>query len=138
MLHLCNVQLIITGWNKMWRLKKTAVSHSSFLLWWWKSKQLLYERAVKYHPTSQLLIFIHVAEHMSTTFFCFFLLLYTHPFNGPLSRTTRYQKVKTNLDFTEARDSKWQWRQLGHICTSLQIDNHASTPPPHLLLYCFG
>jgi len=39
--------------------------------------------------------------------------------------------VKTNLDFTEARDSEWQWHQLGHVqvCTSLQTDNHASTPP---------
>ena len=59
---------------------------------------------------------------------------HTHPFNGPLSRTTRvgrYQKGKTKLDFTEARDSEWQWRQLGHmqVCTSLQADNHASTPP---------
>jgi len=36
-----------------------------------------------------------------------------------------------NLDFTEARDSEWQWHQLGHmqVCTLLQIDNHASTPP---------
>ena len=44
---------------------------------------------------------------------------------------SRYQKGKTNLDFTEARDSEWQWRQLGHmqVCTSLQTDNHASTPP---------
>jgi len=35
---------------------------------------------------------------------------HTHPFNGPLSRTTqlsRYQKGKTNLDFTAARDSEW-------------------------------
>jgi len=42
-----------------------------------------------------------------------------------------YQKGKTNLDFTEARDSEWQWQQLGHmqVCTSLQTDNHASTPP---------
>jgi len=42
-----------------------------------------------------------------------------------------YQKGKTNLDFTEARDSEWQWHQLGHMqaCTSLQTDNHASTPP---------
>ena len=59
---------------------------------------------------------------------------YTHMFNGPLFRTTRvsqYQKGKTNLDFTEARDSEWQWHQLGHmqVCTSLQTDNHASTPP---------
>jgi len=44
---------------------------------------------------------------------------------------SRYQKGKTNLDFTKARDSKWQWHQLGHmqVCTSLQTDNHASTPP---------
>ena len=37
---------------------------------------------------------------------------HTHPFNGPFSGTTRvgrYQKGKTNLDFTEARDSEWQW-----------------------------
>jgi len=58
---------------------------------------------------------------------------HTHPFNGPLSGTTwlsRYQKSKTNLDFTEARDSEWQWNPLGHmqICTSHQTDN---TPAPH-------
>ena len=52
----------------------------------------------------------------------------THPFNGPVSGTTRvswYQKGKTNLDFTEARDSEWQWQ----VCISLQTDNNASTPP---------
>jgi len=40
-----------------------------------------------------------------------------------------YQKGKTNLDFTEARDSEWQWHQLAHmqVCTSLQTDNHAIT-----------
>ena len=59
---------------------------------------------------------------------------HTHPFNGTLSRTTwvgRYRKDKTNLDFTEARDSELQWHQLGRmqVCTSLQADNHASTPP---------
>ena len=44
---------------------------------------------------------------------------------------SRYQKGKTNLDFTEATDSEWQWHQLGHmqICTSLQTNNHTSTPP---------
>ena len=57
-------------------------------------------------------------------------LAHTHPFNGPLSGTTQvsqYQKGKTNLDFTEARDTEWQWHQLGHmqVCTSLQTDNHA-------------
>jgi len=33
------------------------------------------------------------------------------PFNGLFSRTTwvsRYQKGKTNLDFTGAKDSEWQ------------------------------
>jgi len=42
----------------------------------------------------------------------------------------QYQKGKTNLDFTEAKDSEWQWHQLGHmqVCTLLQADNHASTP----------
>ena len=58
----------------------------------------------------------------------------THPFNGPLSGTNRvsgYQRGKTNLHFTEARDGEWQWHQLGHmqVCTSLQTDNHVSTPP---------
>ena len=55
-----------------------------------------------------------------------------HPFNGPFSGTTQVsQKGKTTLDFTEARDSEWQWHQLGHmqVCISLQTDNHASTPP---------
>jgi len=44
---------------------------------------------------------------------------------------SRYQKGKTNLVFTGARDSEWQWHQLGHmqVCTYLQTDNHASTPP---------
>jgi len=59
---------------------------------------------------------------------------HTHPFNGPLSGTTRvgpYQKDKNYLDFTEARDSEWQWHQPGYmqVCTLLQTDNHASTPP---------
>ena len=58
---------------------------------------------------------------------------HTHTFNDPLSGTTqvsRHQKGKTNLVFTEARDSEWQWHQLGHmqVYTSLQADNHASNP----------
>ena len=44
---------------------------------------------------------------------------------------SRYQKGKTNLDFSEARDSEWQWHQLGHmqVCTLLQTDKNACTPP---------
>ena len=59
---------------------------------------------------------------------------HTQPFNGPLSGTTwvsRYQKGKTNLDFTEARHSEWQWHHLDHmqVCTLLQRDNPANTKP---------
>ena len=48
-------------------------------------------------------------------------------FNGPLAGTTWlgwYQKGKTNLDFTEGRDSEWQWHQLGNmqVCISLQTE----------------
>jgi len=55
----------------------------------------------------------------------------THTRFSGITQVSRYQKGKTNLDFTEARDSEWQWHQLDHIqvCTSLQTDNHASTPP---------
>jgi len=60
-----------------------------------------------------------------------------HPFNGSLSGTTQVRKVKgeTNLDFIEARDSEWQWRQLSHmhICTSPQTDNTAA--PQHSVFY---
>jgi len=61
--------------------------------------------------------------------------MHTHTsVNGPFSGTTRvsrYQKGKTNLDFTEARDGEWQWHQLGYmqVCTWLQTGNHASSPP---------
>ena len=59
---------------------------------------------------------------------------HTHAFNSPLSGTTwvnQYPNCKTSLDFTEARDSEWQWHQLApvQVCTSLQTDNHAGTPP---------
>ena len=48
-----------------------------------------------------------------------------------LPRWAGARKVKTNLDFTEARYSEWQWHQLGHmqVCTLLQTDSRTSTPP---------
>ena len=63
------------------------------------------------------------------------IITYTHPFNGPFSGTTwvsRYQKGKINLDFTEARDSEWQWHQLGRmqVCTSIPMP-----APNHSVLY---
>jgi len=49
---------------------------------------------------------------------------------------SQYQKGKNNLDFTEARDSEWQWHQLSHmqICTSLQI----IMPAPHHSVFFTG
>jgi len=43
---------------------------------------------------------------------------------------SRYQKGKTNLDFTEARDSEWQWHQLGHM-QSASRSKQRTTPAPH-------
>ena len=60
--------------------------------------------------------------------------LVTHaPIYFPLSGTTRvsrYQKGKNSLDFTEARDSEWQWHQLGH-CKSAPRSRQITTPTPH-------
>jgi len=41
---------------------------------------------------------------------------------------------KTKLDLNEAKDSEWQWHQLGHmqVCTLLQTDNHTSTLTTHV------
>jgi len=77
----------------------------------WKVSTLIVQQAVQTPPHT------HTNTH-------------THTFSGT-TRVSRYQKGKTNLDFTEVRDSEWQWHQLGHmqVCTSLQTDNHASTPP---------
>jgi len=63
---------------------------------------------------------------------------YTHTFIGPFSGTTqvsRYQKGKTNLDFTEARDSEWQWHQLGHMHKSAPRSRQITTPAPTLSFY---
>jgi len=93
------------------------------------------------HTCVVTLLNFFVTECQSST--CYFQSAsqhtHTHPFNGPLSgstRLSRYQKGKSNLDFTEPRDSEWQWHQLGcmQVCTSLQTDNHASTPPLSFLL----
>ena len=57
----------------------------------------------------------------------------TRAFNGSLSGTTRvsrYQKGKTNLDFIEARDSEWQWHQLGHMQIAPR-SRQITMPAPH-------
>jgi len=76
---------------------------------------------------------LHTAS-FTTLLYCSNTHIHTHPFNSPLSGTTwvsQYQKGKINLDFNEARDSEWQWHQLGNmqVCNSLETDNHTNTPP---------
>ena len=60
-------------------------------------------------------------------------MLLLQPFNGLFSRTTWvswYQKGKTNLDFTGARDIEWQWHQLGHM----QVCNAYSKRVPRTII----
>jgi len=102
------------------------------------------EASISVCPVIKTVTVIYYTVSYSSMIFCVFVNLminydchyyyHTHPFNGPFSGTTRvsqYQKGKTNLHFTEARDSEWQWHQLGHmqVCISIQTDSHASTPP---------
>ena len=106
-----------------------------------KEKQLLLSLLSCIAWVVILIVYVHifvfyvsVCPYIGLTVHLAVLVTHTHPFNGPLSRTTwvsRYQKGKTDLDFTEARDSEWQWHQLDHmqVCISLKTDNHASTPP---------
>jgi len=57
--------------------------------------------------------------------------------NGPLSGTTRvsrYQKGRTNLDFTEARNCEWQWHHWA-ICKSAPRSRQITTPAPHHLVF---
>ena len=58
------------------------------------------------------------------------MMIHIHPFNGLFPGLPGWAGTrKVNLDFTGARDSEWQWQQLGHmqVCTSLQTDNHINT-----------
>jgi len=43
---------------------------------------------------------------------------------------SQYQKGKP-IWILLKQETEWQWHQLGcmQVCTSLQTDNHASTPP---------
>jgi len=98
------------------------------LVYYWASKMMMMMMTCLHlvSPAGTLAVETHARTHT-----------HTHLFNGPFSGTTQvswYQKGKTNLDFTEARDSEWQWHQLGHmqVCTSLQT----TTPTPqHSVFY---
>ena len=50
--------------------------------------------------------------------------------NAAIRCYTHTHPFKTNLDFTEARDSEWQWHQLG-ICKSAPRSRQITTPALH-------
>ena len=87
-------------------------------------------------PLSRTYTYMHTHTHTCLTALCPGLPGWAGTSLGCFSHVKnidlrKYWFTKTNLDFTEARDSECQWHQLGHmqVCTSLQIDNHASTLP---------
>ena len=95
--------------------------------WHWQRK---YTTAKNYHNIITIMCSYYLLKSAQKKN----IFIHTHPFNGSFSGNTRvgrYQKGKTSLDFTEASESEWKWHQLGRMqaCTSLQTDNHASTPP---------
>jgi len=63
----------------------------------------------------------------------------THPFNGPLSRITqvsRYQKDKTNLDFTEQQQTVSGSGISWAVCKSAPRSRQITTPAPqHSVFY---
>ena len=73
-----------------------------------------------------------VISHFKFAFFVNMQHTHTHLtalFPG-LPRWAGTRKVKP-ICILLKQESEWQWHQLGHmqVCTSLQTDNHASTPP---------
>ena len=63
----------------------------------------------------------------------FVYVTHTHTFNSILSGTTRvnrYQKGKTNLDFTEARDSEWSGISWA-ICKPASHSRQITMLAPH-------
>ena len=56
---------------------------------------------------------------------------HTHTFSSPLSRTTRYQKGKTNLDFTKARETVSGSGISWAICKSAPRSRQITMPAPH-------
>jgi len=92
-----------------------------------------------------ILVFILFFSRSYYIFYFSDSLQNTHPFNGPLSGTTRvsrYQKGKTNVDFTEARvsygelRSSIRWKSSGSgihwaICKCAPHCRQITMPAPH-------
>ena len=96
----------------------------------WDLNELVFVRQLRGHAAPVAAVTVNELT-VSRLLFCYSTTTnththtHTHPFNGPMSGTTRvgrYQKGKTNLDFTGARDSEWQWHQLRHMRQHLAPD----------------
>jgi len=89
---------------KQHQLKKSVLNINNFNKNYMSHMTLVRNCYVKSMcPLKHLFQCTHARTHARTH-------AHTHTFNGSFSRTTRvsrYQKGKTNLDFTEARDSEW-------------------------------
>ena len=78
---------------------------------------------------SSMVIGTHTHTHTHTT------ILQPTGFCSGLPELAGTRKVKpgrwNQSGFTAARDSEWQWHQLGHmqICTLTHTHNHTSIPP---------
>ena len=97
-------------------------------------------------PRLTNIVFVRLLQSVSETvwmneWICYLstqIHTHTHPFNSHLSRTTqvsRYQKGKTYLDFTEARDCEWQWHQLGHMHICRRSRQITTPAPDHSVFY---
>ena len=96
----------VNGWNKV---RKTSKKTSNLTV----NTEIIITNNFPINNTPSK---IYPPTKLRYTVTAVYIIKNTHQFNGHLSWTTRvsrYQKGKTNLDFTEARDSEWQWNQLG-------------------------
>ena len=80
----------------------------------------------------------HVTLTKKPLIYIFTCIRHTHTFNGPFPGLPRWagtRKVKP-IWILLKQESEWRWYQLGHmqVCTLLQTDNHASTPPLRVFL----
>jgi len=92
----------------LWPLGKMVAAS---LAWPWQAAGGARKRTYGDSGGSQMEVsWLHTSRCLSvlhTAYLSVLAVAHIHPFNGPLSETTRvsrYQKGKTNLDFTEARD----------------------------------
>jgi len=129
------IQVILLIWRVLRRWRQTSKANGVY--------DTINRFACNFAKCSLILKFLHqeiewhicneVTHHNLNA--CYTTHTHTHTrltalFPG-CTQVGRYQKGKTKVDFTEARDSEWQWHQLGHmqVCTLFQTDNHTSTSP---------